>query len=410
MRERVPNTSQDARNRIATFLSSETRSAGAFCVRHGRSNSREHGVNYTLWQKYSGDARKTVKGFSRPYKRFNVSRGKVSSSWLRGHKGCYVCGKDHLARTKHTKTEISDAIQRLKRKDPTAMISVDDLAFITGELSIDEISSEDHEGEDVVFSENVQDDADSTYITEDAMNLNKSEEIRRANSAFMHGTSFANDHFKKLLTMTAELSAGEGPVFKGIYIDTCANRSSVMSYSQYKAYCEEFKVPCSISREESRILRGIGGKSSSIGTAIILVPFRDLNLVLDIKFQIVSDNVPTLLSMKDMLDNGLDISIQQKEVKFKHLMHPLIMENYFLIHRWRPGDMAFSLYTETELRKLHRVFGHPTVSSFTNLLRRARPDDMTADIRKAVEEIAKQCLTCATNSSRPRRFKTTVGS
>lgn len=42
---------------------------------------------------------------------------------------------------------------RLKREDLTSMISIDELVFISGELSIDDISFGDHEGEDAIFLE-----------------------------------------------------------------------------------------------------------------------------------------------------------------------------------------------------------------------------------------------------------------
>lgn len=75
-----------------------------------------------------------------------------------------------------------------------------------------------------------------------------------------------------------------------------------------------------------------------------------------------------------MIDNGLEISIQQREEIYKQLRQPLTFKNYFLIHTWKRGDLPYSLYTESEIRKLHRVFGHPSVRAFTNILKRARPD------------------------------------
>ena len=215
---------------------------------------------------------------------------------------------------------------------------------------------------------------------------------------------------KEYAAMHAELSYGETTTFRGILIDTCANKSSVISPSQYRAYCETFQVPCNILKQNIRSLKGIGGKSVSIGTATIPVPFKDLNLVIDVTFQILDSNVPTLLSMKDMHDNGLDISIQDKVVKYKHLLQPLAFENYFLVHRWQPGDVAYSLYTESELRKLHRVFGHPSASALVNLLKRADPQKMRKEVKESISELTKACVVCAENASRPRRFKFTVGS
>lgn len=64
--------------------------------------------------------------------------------------------------------------------------------------------------------------------------------------------------------------------------------------------------------------------------------------------------------MRDMLRHGLEISIQKREVSFQNLRHPLAMENYFLVHRWQKESIPFILYTEGELRTLHRTFGHPS--------------------------------------------------
>ena len=184
---------------------------------------------------------------------------------------------------------------------------------------------------------------------------------------------------------------GEKTKFKGIYLDTCANRSSVMSLSQYKAYCKEFHVPMEIYSKDARTLKGTGGLSSAIGSACIPIPFKSLNLIVDVKFQSLKYNVPTLLCMKDMIQNGLDISIQKKEIRYKNPSHPLHFENYFLIHKWNPGDVSYSLYTEEELRKLHRTFAHLTVSSFIKLLKFARPDEMTPAVKKTIMDIVENC-------------------
>lgn len=209
--------------------------------------------------------------------------------------------------------------------------------------------------------------------------------------------------------MNAELHTGEQPIFKGLHLDTCANRSSVMSIAQYKAYCEEFRVPSRIDKSKRSTLLGIGGSSSTIGTATIPVPFKNLQLTIDVDFKIVRDNVPTLLSNKDMIVNGLDISLQDKVVKLGNKTQPLILENYFFIHKWKPSDISHSMYTEPELRQLHRSFGHPSVTALTNLLRRARPDEVSESVRKQIDDLTKQCIVCAENAGKPRRFKITVG-
>ena len=68
-----------------------------------------------------------------------------------------------------------------------------------------------------------------------------------------------------------------------------------------------------IDTENKKSVSGTGGKNNSIGVARIPIPLRDLNLVINVRFQIMGDDVPSLLSMKDMKDNGIEISIQKEK-------------------------------------------------------------------------------------------------
>lgn len=397
LRERLPRTSQQAINRIATHLSSETNSAGSYLT---KDEEEEDITMYTYGHRYGGTAARGRKYNNNRNSRHR-SHNKISSSWFKGTKGCYVCGLNHKAHTKHPPEEVRAAIERLKSRDPSALLTVEDLAFVVGEIS----QNTDENDTETVFS----DSEDQAYISEDLLNYHKETEMHLSNTSFSHGRSFFSDRDTAMASMNRELREGETTSFKGIHLDTCANRSSVMSISQYKAYCREFNVPVKLDTSTSRNLSGIGGSRKSLGSVIIPIPFADLNIVIDVKFQIVSDKVPSLLSMKDMKDNGLDISIQNEEISFKHHYQKLTMENYFLIHRWQPSDMDYCLYTEAELRTLHRSFGHPSASALYNLLKRARSEEMNSKVRKSIEEISDSCDICSKNSKRPRRFKLTVG-
>lgn len=402
LRERVPSSAQEAVQRIATFLSNEPGSAGSYL-----SDDAMISVNGT----YGGNARKTMKGSRLKNGKNNCIR--LSSRWLAGQNGCWVCGKSHKAKERHSKEEIVEAIEKLRSRQPNAMLTVEDLALISNDLAANG-SDEDNEsknedeshGNHIVFSE---DETDESYFTCDEAPLHKQHEEHFANVAFVHGRNYNYDHSYALGIMHREIRQGEEERFNGIFLDTCANRSSVMSYKQYKAYCKEFNVPFNIERGEQRGIRGVGGSAKIIGSANIPVPFRDLKLVIDVQFRIVNEKVPSLLSNKDMIDNGLDISLQRKTISHGKQEQSLDFENYFLIHRWRSDDISYSMYTEKELRKLHRVFGHPSVRALTNLLRRADPRAMNPSVVEAVKEITHACTICATHAKRPRRFKLTVG-
>lgn len=58
--------------------------------------------------------------------------------------------------------------------------------------------------------------------------------------------------------------------------------------------------------------------------------------------------MPTLLFMKEVIENGFDIAIQRRFVGLGGAKHPLALENYFHIHRWTPTDTLFAIYTQRE--------------------------------------------------------------
>lgn len=79
----------------------------------------------------------------------------------------------------------------------------------------------------------------------------------------------------------------------------------------------------------------IGGTINAIDTLLVPIPFKDLNSIIDVIFQIMKDNIPSLLSMWHVKDNGLDYGIHDEVVKFKNAKQKLTTENYFLVHLWK---------------------------------------------------------------------------
>ncbi len=391
LRERLPSNSQEAANRITTFLSDEPNSAQSY------SSSSADSANYGLGIKYGGQAEGINQRYGRKYK----GERKLSTRWLRGIKGCYVCRKDHLAHTRHSPEEVRRAIERLKKEHPKALISVEDLSFIADDLHDD---TEDNES---IF----ESDSEEANFADTSTELDENTEIYLSNIAYLHGNSFTKDLEKDYKQMEAALYTEPCSKFRGIKLDTCANRSSIMSYAQYKAYCEEFQVPFKISwnNKDCKTISGIGGSRDAIGTALIPIPFKDLDLIIDVRFQIMKENIPSLLCMKDMIINNLDISIQKQNISHGDKSQKLFFENYFLIHKWKPSDVSFSLYTESHLKRLHRVFGHPSVQALHNLLKRADPSNLSKDTKHTLMEISKQCEVCMKYASKPRRFKLTIG-
>lgn len=98
--------------------------------------------------------------------------------------------------------------------------------------------------------------------------------------------------------------------FDGLGIDPCANHVSVTIIGQYLAYCQTFNLPISINTFHNRTTAYIGGSGSDNEVVIIHVPFTELRAVIDVVFSSWK-KIPTLLSMKDLSNNSLDISIQE---------------------------------------------------------------------------------------------------
>lgn len=88
-----------------------------------------------------------------------------------------------------------------------------------------------------------------------------------------------------------------------------------------------------INRTEKKTICGLNSNNPAIGTATMAIPFYDLDLWIDVEFGIMEFDCPSLLSMRDMVNNGLDISLQNKWVSYKHKFQDIAFENYFLVHR-----------------------------------------------------------------------------
>lgn len=133
LRDRMPSNSHDAVNRVAKQLSNKPNSAGsnATCmVEYDRDEA-----NYSLGKSYGEEAKRDVKS---PWKKEgNYGGRRLNSSWMRGVKGCFVYGADHMARTNHSREEVKTAINKLKAKYPQTLLTIEDLSAVVN-MTIDD--------------------------------------------------------------------------------------------------------------------------------------------------------------------------------------------------------------------------------------------------------------------------------
>lgn len=88
-----------------------------------------------------------------------------------------------------------------------------------------------------------------------------------------------------------------------------------------------------------------------------------------------------------MIDNGLDISLQCGFLYIGDMKQPLTLENYFYVYNWSSDSIPYELYTEDKLRKIHRAFGHPSVSATHKLLRRASKEPLKIGTRNKLQQL-----------------------
>lgn len=85
------------------------------------------------------------------------------------------------------------------------------------------------------------------------------------------------------------------------------------------------------------------------------------------------------------------------------------MVNCFLVQECEPEDIPFVYYKESEVRTIHRTFGHASIKSTDDLLRRANKEDLERATKEAIGNISQECGVGKFLSAAPRRFKLTVG-
>ena len=139
------------------------------------------------------------------------------------------------------------------------------------------------------------------------------------------------------------------------------------------------------------------GDATSIGTVDVPTP------VGRIRFEVVPTDTPFLLCLRDMDRLGVTLDNLTNTLKTKN------GEKFPIIRKWGhpwlllddSDTMAWCNLTETELRQLHRRFGHPSVRKLTDVLQRAGHDTNSS----ILEKITKRCHQCQIHNKAPSRFK-----
>ncbi len=172
-----------------------------------------------------------------------------------------------------------------------------------------------------------------------------------------------------------------------------------LDLSQYLAYCRHVGQSARIDAKRRTDCRFGIGSARSKGMATSSFPFNAFLLSYDT--HIVDGDIPLLLSIAAM--DKLKLHFNYIIYELYHELFPalafLITQQFgHLFYLWQP--MLRALFTEAELRRLHRLFGHPHNEKLYNLLRRARLASVTEDTRRMLDDIVKHCEACQVYSAK----------
>lgn len=126
--------------------------------------------------------------------------------------------------------------------------------------------------------------------------------------AFLHERSYISIKEENCLQRCNDGNCRERTV-EGLRIDTCANRTSVVSKCQYDAYCQTLNLPSITDSSGNKVVKGVGGSSNVSWFVVIQLPFKYLDIIIYIAFLVIEEYVRPLLSIKNMFAGYLQLAI-----------------------------------------------------------------------------------------------------
>lgn len=197
-------------------------------------------------QSHMGDATRSVRSYGPShYKNRGLggrsARGggrRPSSRWMGGMSGCFVSGKRHRANDRPPREELRKAVQRLNDLHPKSIIIIEEVAFLATHTDANAPTDDEEEnGQWAEGAEHDTGDSGMEFIADEDL---RDVEHLLSNVKFIHGRTFCNKSGDEIDAMHAQLrKGGTTEPFHDMRFDTCVNRMSITSMSQYIAWCKK---------------------------------------------------------------------------------------------------------------------------------------------------------------------------
>jgi hypothetical protein len=309
-------------------------------------------------------------------------------------KKCYVCEKPNCWSTRHTPEERQQAyakFQQYAQGEASPVYFNTFLAEFEGVEGLQE-QNELTETEQLLADMNIKecDDNDPPYqyLTEFGEVDGTEAVILLNNQSMLHAVTKIDVFNEPKGVPTSAFtfdSRYSGTTFQGTMPDSGAAGVSTAGLPQVTALSKlDPTILVDSSTAGNHRIKFGAGEALSLGTIQV-----DTQLG-NITFHVLPTNTPFLFCLQDMdrmgvkLDNLQNVLIQGNKTipVVRKWGHP-----WMLLHQPLEQSIAWSHLTESELRQLHRRFGHPSVQRLIKILRRAGYDTNS----RAIKYLNKYC-------------------
>eukprot|EP00171_Calliarthron_tuberculosum_P018035 IDg18035t1 len=202
------------------------------------------------------------------------------------------------------------------------------------------------------------------------------------------------------INFTSEVENG----FLGACLDIGATKS-VVGRKQAEEYYKFLGIPLVIKKSTSNLFKFGEHRVRSIGVSLFRIPYANDRTILE-ELDVVDINVPLLIGL-DLMDkhkifvDNVDNKLVCKDLQWCHQVKRKLGH---LFYEWTYDTM----YSETELKRIHRHFYHPKPERLYSLIKRAGDREATPETMKKLENLTESCDVCQRLSEQPGRFRVSL--
>ncbi len=307
-------------------------------------------------------------------------------------KQCYVCGKTGCWSSKHTNKERQESRNKFAKRFSGSIDKRYDSYVQEYEGPKDE-TTEDFEALTLDIEDSELEEAENFVTAISTVTSNE------AQARYLELSGQSTYHVLTKCSSFLATSRYTSEQFHGLMLDTGAARTSTAGYGQAEAYMKEFNAQLDVTIAGSITAHFGIGTAASIGKLSVDSPVGRVH------FHVMQTDTPFLLCLQDMDRLGIYLNNLRDHIVMRNGSTVTIVRFHghpFLI--WGPKSVNY--LTDTELRQLHRRFGHPSANRLVRTLEKAGYND--PEHRQILQRITKFCTFCQKHSRSPGRFKFTL--